>query len=134
MEEPVADCESGEEQGVSGHAVGDEAWDAKLGGGVEGPPEEAVGDDEADTWKEIPEGDIEVRFQELGGSGEGVEEGHGGELVGALDAGGDAGEFVREREGDDGGGGVGERVDDEGAVGGGGEEGDRNAAAEEEAG
>lgn len=73
-------------------------------------------------------------FHELSGPGEGVEERHGRQRVSAFDAGGDAGDVVRERKGDDGGGGAGERVSDEGSIGGGGEESDRYLAAEEEAG
>ena len=120
--------------GVVGHAVESEPREGELVGGALGPPEEAIGDHEAEAWTEREKGLLEVGLHELGGGGEGGEEGQGREVLSALDAGGEAGDVGGEREGDHGGGGVGEGGLDEGAVGGGGEEGDGEAAAEEEAG
>lgn len=78
---------------------------------------------------------FEVGLHELGGGNKWNKEGHGGELVGALDAGGNACLYgLGEREVNDGYGCVGERGGDEGSVGPGGEDCDGGgaAAAEEE--
>lgn len=63
-----------------------------------------------------------------------MEQRHGGEFIGALNAGGDLGDVSREREVDDGGGGVLEGFRYKWAVGGGGDNGDGCVGAEEEAG
>lgn len=75
---------------------------------------------------------FEVGFDEFCGGDEWEEEGHVGEFVGALDAGGDAGDVLREWEGNDGGGCVGEGGGDVRVVGRSGEESDGGVAAEEE--
>jgi len=119
--------------GVIGHAVEDEPVEAELGSGVKGPPEEDVRDHEGDGRKEL-EREFEVWLDEGRGGGEGVEEGRGGELVGALDAGGDFRHAAGEREVDDCCCGIFEVMRDEGAVCVGGEDGDLHVTTEEEAG
>lgn len=51
MEEVILDYEFGHGHDVVVEAVEGEPWEAEFFGGVERPPEEGVGDQEADTWK-----------------------------------------------------------------------------------
>lgn len=103
MQQAVLGNDFGHIHGVVAKAVENKPWEAELVGGVEGPPEEGVGDHEADTWKRL-EGSLEVGLHVASGEGEGEEEVDGREIIGALDAGGDfGGDALREREGDHGG-------------------------------
>ncbi|KAE7996082.1 hypothetical protein FH972_000831 [Carpinus fangiana] len=108
-EKPIPSHSPAHCPGVIAHTMEYEPGDVEFGGGLLGPPEEPIRDNEADTWKSLERS--------------------------ALDASGDVVSHVlREGKVDDGGGSVSEGVSDEWTVGCGGEDDDGMATAEEEMG